>query len=122
VPQEYSSLLSQAADRVEIRVKGRPDMKLVGRKLPGLPAGKKELPSAALGYAAGGSMQIAADDPTGRKTVEPFFEVRIEVERNPKVLLKSGQRVVVRFDLPPKPLMQQWWRAILQLFQRRFQR
>ena len=31
----------------------------------------------------------------------------------------SGQRVVVRAEMPAEPLIVQWWRAALRLFQRR---
>ncbi len=108
---------------VEIRVKGRPDLELSGTIARVLPAGYQRLPSAALGYFAGGSTQVAVDDETGTKTVEPFFEVQIEVSPSQlsQVQLLSGERVVVRFEMPARPLAHQWWRALRQLVQRRFQ-
>lgn len=106
--------------RVQLRLKGRPDDELSGVVVRILPAGQDELPSAALGYAAGGAMQVASDDRRGTKTVEQFFEIRIAPDRNSPVRLLSGQRVVARFDTAKKPLIAQWWRSILQLVQRRF--
>ena len=117
---------------VEIRVKGRPDLKFTGQVMKVLPAGQEQLPSVALGYAAGGSTQTAADDPKGRKATEKFFEIRIgdiKPDIDPedadsgaalKRRLWSGQRVIVRFELPPKPLAVQFWRAVRQLFLVRF--
>lgn len=107
---------------VEIRVKGRPDIGFTGTIREIREAGQSELPSAALGYLGGGSMQVAMDDPSGRKTIEPFFEVLIDIDEDSaeKLKLLSGQRVVVRFEMASKPLAIQWWRAIRQLVQRRF--
>jgi hypothetical protein len=84
-----------------------------------LPAGQERLPSAALGYAVGGPIPTAAEDRQGTKAAERFFEIRIVPD--PGARLLSGQRVVVRFDTPSKPLIVQWWRSLLQLVQRRFQ-
>ena len=105
--------------RVEIRVKDRPDLYLGGSVLERMPAGQSVLPSAALGYAMGGSVQTAMDDPEGRKTQEPIFIIRITPDEG-GVRLLSGERVIVRMSGRPKPLAVQWWRAILQLVQRRF--
>jgi len=136
---------------VEVRVKGRPEEWFEGvikSEQDVLPAGQDELPSAALGYLAGGTVQVKMDDEQGTKTAEPVFEVRIDpqhVRRNaeaqaewealaakaeslgkpvpPKpqtIDLKSGQRVVVRFEMPSKPLAQQWWLELKQMLQQRF--
>ena len=111
---------------VEIRVKGRPDMELQGTIKKILPAGQERLPSAALGYAVGGSMATEPGDEKGIKTVERFFEIHIELiasegaENEENVRLFSGQRVIIRFETPPKPLMVQWYRSLLQMLQRRF--
>jgi len=102
---------------VELRVKGCPDSELKGRIKEIVPAGQDDLPSAALGYAAGGSVQTAPTDGKGTKTAERFFEIRIVPETSAGLL--CGQRVVVRAALPTKPLALQWWRGLLRLFQRR---
>lgn len=106
--------------RVEIRVRNRPDLEVRGRIDRILPAGTTQLPSAALGYAAGGSVQTAADDREGTRAAEPFFKAYIAIDPNSPLLLRrrqlrSGQRVVVRITLPDKPLAVQWWRSLLRL-------
>jgi putative peptide zinc metalloprotease protein len=112
--QEISAMLiEQGWDQVEIRVKGRADLSLKGKIEKIFPAGQQMLPSAALGYAAGGATATAAKDPKGVKTAERFFEIQINPDPNSGVRLLSGQRSA-------KPLAVQWYRAIRRLFQRRF--
>ena len=125
-------ILDTAEVEVEIRVKGRPDIRFIGKMTQILSAGQEQLPSVSLGYAAGGSTQTAQDDPKGRKTAEKFFEIRIgEIvpDFDPKYKgadaelrsqLWSGQRVIVRFDLPHKSIAVQFWRGVRQLFLVRF--
>ncbi|MHC4563536.1 MAG: PqqD family peptide modification chaperone [Planctomycetota bacterium] len=120
-------------DEVSIRVRRRPDYTMTGEIKTIHRAGQKELPSAALGFAVGGKMATATDDPQGMKAAEQFFELLIkpshtvtvtddegETVKEVDLRLLSGQRVIVRIELPPKPLAFQWWRAIHQMFQRRF--
>ncbi|MCA9295804.1 MAG: hypothetical protein KC983_04790, partial [Phycisphaerales bacterium] len=65
---------------------------------------------------------VRADDQSGRHAVDPVFEMHIEFE-TPDVMreLRSGQRMDVRVSLPSRPLAAQWWRALRQMVQRRFQ-
>jgi putative peptide zinc metalloprotease protein len=105
---------------VQLRVKGRPDMRLTGTIEKILPAGQDRLPAASLGYNAGGSIQTAVDDPKGIKSAERLFEIRIIPSPDSPVRLLAGQRVIARLEVPAKPLIVQWWRAGLQLVQKRF--
>jgi len=69
------------------------------------------LPSAALGYQAGGAMAVVKDDQKGVKAAERFFEIRVIPDAASKVQLHSGQRVIVRLVMPPKPIALQAWRC-----------
>jgi len=113
-------IVEQAFDEVEIRVKGRPDVRFAGRIEKVFPAGLEQLPSEALGHGAGGSMPTVAQDSRGLWAAEKFFEVRIRPEIHGSEDLLPGQRVVARIRMPSKPLAFQWWRSLRQLFQRRF--
>jgi putative peptide zinc metalloprotease protein len=129
-------LANEVNHTVEIRVKGRPDILLSGRIKQVLPAGSDRLPSASLGYSIGGEFNTAPDDKQGTKTVENFFEIRIDdlhlvsapddVKKDNHYLdahhlpLYPGQRVVVRFSFTKKPLALQAWTSLLQLFQKKF--
>jgi putative peptide zinc metalloprotease protein len=114
-------LIKEAQTWVDIRVKGQPDIELSGRIETILPGGQERLPSAALGYAAGGSTQTDLEDRSGRRTAEPFFEIRVVPSPSETGGVRPGQIMVLRFETLPKPLLFQGWRSLLQLFQRRFQ-
>ncbi len=122
VDQPDAILIEQAsreAGAVEIRVIGRPDLALTGTIESILPAGREELFSPALSYAAGGALATDPADRTGRKADQRIFEV-VVIPDAADVPLRIDQRVVLRFEMPPKPLIQQWYRRILQLVQQRF--
>jgi len=118
--QDLAGRLKQAYEQLEIRVKGRPEAMLTGRIKKILPAGQEVLPSQALGYMVGGSMPTILQDPSGVKTAEQFFEIRIAPNPGSPVRLLCGQRVIARIQLPAKPVALQWWQSLRQLFQRRF--
>jgi len=107
-------------EHVEMRVDGRPDAQVAGTVKQFLPAGLDRLPSAALGYAGGGPIAVTTEDQQGTKAAERVFEIQVTPDPSSAVHLLAGQRVVIRFEAARKPLLAQWWRAALQLFQRRF--
>ena len=113
---------------VEIRVKGLPDIQVIGEITRRIEVGKDRLPSAALGYAAGGSIRTDTKDPKGTKAAEKFFELLVESnvmddpENDWHGQLLSGQRVTLRVSLPARPLALQWYRSILQFIAGRFKR
>jgi putative peptide zinc metalloprotease protein len=94
---------------------------LTASNLKMIPAEHRTLPSAALGWAGGGTIPVAADDPDGRHTLEPFFEVRADLAPNAAVTLLQGHSGTIRFDLPPEPLLPRWIRQLRQLLQKRYQ-
>ena len=114
-----SRLIEEAAPDVDIRIKGRPDIEIGGRIEKIIPSGQEQLPSAALGYAAGGSTRIDVLDPTGRIAAEPFFEILVIPAIPDAVTLRPGQTMALRFETSPKPIFEQGWRSLLQVFQRR---
>ncbi len=113
-------LIEQAAKDVEIRAVGRPESTVSGTIERIFPAGQEQLPSEALGYAAGGAMPVDMRDPNGRKSAENFFEIRIRPNLDQPDRWFTGQRVAVRVRLQPKPLAAQIYHYGRQLFQQRF--
>jgi putative peptide zinc metalloprotease protein len=136
--QHEGPRLVAASDAVRMRPAGRPDAEFPGHVSAVLPAGRRQLPSAALGLLAGGSIPTAAEDQRGEQTVEPYFELRITPAPGspaPESVISDGllpptdrahfpggvgEQVHVRFVLPDRPLLSQWWRAGRQTVQRRF--
>ena len=86
-----------------------------------IPAERRALPSAALGWAGGGDIPVATDDAQGTTAVEPFFEVRSSLARMNAGHLLHGRSGKIRFELPPEPLLPRWIRSLRQLLQRRYQ-
>ena len=120
VNQADAQLINESPDKVEIRVKGRPEDLHSGRVVKTLPVGVEMLPSMALGYSAGGEVQTRQDDQSGRKASEKFFEVIIEPDLGSHSQLMPGQVLVIRCQLSDKPLGYQLWRSIKQEFLKRF--
>jgi len=140
-PQEISGLLTKEAREtqkfVEFRVNGAPEVLYRGAIKEVFPTGQNQLPSAALGYAAGGSMPVSSEDRQGTKTTENFFEIRIDnlqrinyhglpwwsartYEKIQPGELLPGQRVIVRIEFQKKSVLAQCFTSLLQMFQRRF--
>jgi len=105
---------------VAIRQRGRPEKEITGTVIDITKAGQKTLPSPALGMLGGGAIATDVDDTSGIQSAEQFFEVVVLPNNPAEVPLMIGQRVVLRFEMAPKPLAIQWWRGLLQLIQRRF--
>lgn len=82
-------------------------------------AGVDELPSAALGLAAGGSIPTRPDDPQGRKTLQRVFLVDLALPATAQPA-GFGERAYARFDLGWEPLGWQGVRRLRQLFLGRF--
>ncbi len=114
-------LIADPQTQVQIKIPGRPDIELCGHIDKIIPAGQERLPSAALGYAAGGSTRIVLDDPSGRRAAEPFFEILVVPALTETVRLRPGQTIALRFETAPRTLLVQGWRGLLQLFQTRFE-
>jgi putative peptide zinc metalloprotease protein len=115
-----ANLIEQARPDVELRRRGRPELTLDGTIVNIFPAGHQELPSESLGYAAGGAVPVDIRDPSGKKTTENFFEIRIKPDFGDVEPWRVGQRVHVRVRLNDSPLASQLWHYARQLFQRRF--
>ena len=79
------------------------------------PAAGHVLPSSALGTAGGGAVRVDRADLAGVRTLEPVFEILLEIPDppGPPVL---GQRVHLRFDHGTAPLAGQWWDTVRQAF------
>jgi len=107
-------LLAEALPTAEIRIAGQPATKLAGtwKIRPAGTRGENDAP-----------VRASSVDP-GAETQGPregaAFELVVVTPSGPGASqLMPGQSVMVRFDLPPRPLLVQWWRSIRQMAQRR---
>jgi putative peptide zinc metalloprotease protein len=95
---------------------GRPLQAELQREVPG---GAMRLPTAALGVMGGGNFAVDPRDPDGRATIERIFEMEITLGDDvPAEYL--GQRMHVRFDHGYEPIGFQLYRALRQVFLKRF--
>lgn len=91
---------------------------LVGGVPHVVPIDRSTLPTASLGWLAGGEVRVT-EEGSGRTTTEPFYEVRLPLAASAATRhLREG---TARFDLPPEPWAAQGWRALRQVLQRRYQ-
>lgn len=118
--QEASRLFAGEIRGSEVRVSGQAGVALPVTAQRIIPAEQQRLPSAALGWLAGGEVAVDPSDRSGVRTQEPFFQVRATVAAQPPVVLLHGRSGKIRFDLPPEPLLQQWARKLWQLLQKRY--
>ncbi len=119
VSQDDIGLIREYVRKVDVRAVGwnsRSFPSTVAREVHG---GTYQLPTAALGFTGGGSFATDPRDSEGRRTLERIFEIEINLppEGSTEYL---GTRMYVRFDHGFEPLGIQVWRALRQLFLRRF--
>jgi putative peptide zinc metalloprotease protein len=115
VSQEQIDLVRQDTRAVEVRLAerfGRIAHASIQRVVP---AASNELPSAALGTQGGGIVAVDPTDREGRKSVQKYFQVDVQLagEKQP---VNLGGRAYVRFDHGWEPIVFQWYRGVRQVF------
>lgn len=119
--EDGDRLFRHAPGAGEIRLYGESGVKVRAEPLHIIPAEQTELPSPALGWMAGGPIATRRDDQEGRRAAEPFFEVRGEMVGPVGSAWLHGRAGMMRFDLPPEPLLPRWMRSLRQMLQKRYQ-
>ncbi|MBC2607281.1 hypothetical protein [Pelagicoccus albus] len=120
---EAGPLFGEPIQRVEIRIRGEADRTLQVGEWSILPGDQRRLPSRALGWAAGGTVEVAGagEGAESQTAAEPFFEVLAELPSDGDVQLEHSRSGVAKFVLQPRPIASQAWRSLRQLFQKRYQ-
>jgi putative peptide zinc metalloprotease protein len=122
VPQQQAAnLFTNRIRGMEVKVSGQGQYTLPVSSKVIIPAQQEVLPSAALGWFSGGEIATSSSDQSGRRAAEPFFEVRADLDPGPEVVLVHGCSGKIRFTLEPQPLLQQWYRKLRQLIQKRYE-
>lgn len=99
--------------RAEVRLVSDVDTVFTAANVRPIEAGQKVLPSAAIGYTGGGSVEVDPSDKSGRVAKRPVFTVYMDadpasLDQPLDELVTPGERVRVRFRLPDRPLLAQW--------------
>jgi putative peptide zinc metalloprotease protein len=115
VSQEQIDLVRQDTRAVEVRLAERFGMIAQATMQRVVPGASNELPSAALGTQGGGVLPVDPTDGEGRKSVQKYFQVDVQLagEKRP---VNIGGRAYVRFDHGWEPLAFQWYRGARQVF------
>jgi putative peptide zinc metalloprotease protein len=80
------------------------------------PAAVNQLVDQSEGPAGGGEIMVDPHDPKGLESQSPVFEAHVKLD-NPNQQFYAGQRAYVRLTLGSKPLIWQWTRRFVQLFE-----
>jgi putative peptide zinc metalloprotease protein len=115
VSQEQIDLVRQDTRAVEVRLAERFGTIARAEVQRVVPGASNELPSAALGTQGGGALPVDPTDEEGRKSVQKYFQVDVQLngEKRP---VNIGGRAYVRFDHGWEPLAFQWYREARQVF------
>lgn len=104
---------------VRLSGQGNTDLTVSGYKV--IPFQHERLPSAALGWQAGGDIPVSGKDKQGLLTVEPFFRIYADLEPSHQAVLSHGHSGQIRFSLQAEPLLNQLLRKARQFIQKRYQ-
>lgn len=120
VPQKQSgNLFDKKISGSEVRLYQEVGQVIPVKTQEVTPAGQARLPTAALGWLAGGAIQIKKGDDSGMIAAEDFYLVRSQLDF-PSGRLPDSARITgqIKFRLPPEPLRFQWSRILRQTFQK----
>ncbi|MCM8533220.1 MAG: hypothetical protein NE330_18775 [Lentisphaeraceae bacterium] len=118
IDQNTVRIMDKASDRVDFRLRSRPDVTLTADVIARRDTGLSDLPSAALGYLGGGEIDVQSTE-QGTQTKEFFFEIVLKPDSYSS-LLKPGQIVAARFEMPEKTVFEMLQGFVNRLLLRRF--
>lgn len=118
--EEVSRLFAGKPRSVSVRLNGDAFTEIPVEKVMAIPAASDHLPSAALGWLAGGEIETRMNNAqNGEQTVEPVYIVRAQLNDSlPAVLKRHGRTGKIRFDLGESPLAMQGIRKVRQALQK----
>lgn len=126
--QPEASWITTEPYGVEARLVGTIHDVVTLRKDRVIEAGTRDLPHESLGFSGGGRIEIDPKDRSGRRAKADifkgyFFPVLADGTAGPGLVGNAGglpgERVVLRFQLPSKPLAAQWWDRLQKTLQGR---
>lgn len=118
---DSSRLFASGNPPAEIRLAGQAEKAVAVDKVTFIPGKQTILPTAALGWNAGGPIKVAAEDRDGVTASEPYFKAIARVKAHAPAALLYGQTGFIRFTTGTEPLLVQGWRRFRQMLQTRYQ-
>lgn len=115
IAQQDIDLVRHASREVEVRLAERRSETKKATVTRIVPSASDQLPSPALGSQGGGQLALDPSDKEGRKSVQRFFQVDVELPVGERPMHVGG-RAYIRFDHGWQPIGFQWYRNIRQLF------
>jgi putative peptide zinc metalloprotease protein len=119
VPQEDIDRIRSATSRVSVRLAEHIGRELPARIIRQTPAAAHDLPSMALSTEGGGLFALNPAHKDRPQVFERLFQ--LDLLPSEPLADKVEERVFVRFEHPPEPLVFRWWRALRRLLMSRFE-
>ena len=118
--EEVSRLFAGKPRSVSVRLNGDAFTEIPVENVMAIPAASDHLPSAALGWLAGGEIETRMNNAqNGEQTVEPVYIVRAQLNDSLLASFKRhGRTGKIRFDLGETPLAMQGIRKVRQALQK----
>jgi putative peptide zinc metalloprotease protein len=111
---------SAAVRGFEVRLPQQPGQSYEAKLARSVPAATRELPSPALGTAAGGDIALDPHDPKGLQALQTLFEHELQLGID-MPYRQIGARVLVRLEHPAEPVAVRVWEGLRRLFLSHFQ-
>jgi len=118
VPESQAGLLRERLRGVEVRLAHDSGAVLAGKVVREAPAAVMELPGEALGRLGDGGIETDPADLRGMRSKNPYVHVDVQVDARHAQWIDG--RAWVRFDYGWATLLERGWRAMRQVFLRRF--
>ncbi len=118
--EEASNLFEDRIRKAEVRLYGQGGKDVAVGEVAIIPFQQERLPSAALGWRAGGQVAVSPSDEKGVQAAEPFFQIHARVLPSDEVAFFHGKSGKLRFTLESEALLVQWGRGLRQLLQKRY--
>ena len=115
VSQQDVDLVRKSTKGVDVRLADRLADTRAGLVTRVVPSASEQLPSPALGSQGGGAAAVDPSDREGKRAVQKYFQVDVEVGGE-KRSINIGGHAYVRFDHGWKPVAFQWYLHARQLF------
>ena len=117
---DASHFFAMAGAMAQVRLRGNASQVMPVDRWHLVPAYRNELPSAALGWEAGGEVEAKADKEGHMRASQPFFEVRAELRDADLSELMQGRSGVIRFRVLDEPYLRQWLTDLRRFMQKRY--